>query len=320
MKEILQNLLHIAVEEKDIPVFWQLPLYLKNGYETELLSIGDIEVLFMKPKEQITVTSLYKHWKRFETLTGFPCVVYGDEYTRYTRERMIELGIPFFFGKDNLYLPFLGVVLRKKQRFLPEIEKFAPITQKMLLLALYEKWQTCSTQKISEKMKVSRATAARCLTELQALNLPLVEMKGKTKYFYYEGNTEELYKMCSDYFQSPIAKIYALTEIPKGISCNGGLTAIARYSLLEDNEYPTFAVTREEFRDLRIGEYQTQPRTERPGCLVQVLRYKIEYSKMIDPVSAILCVPETEKGEARMMGAIEGILEDVFNGNWNRYI
>lgn len=30
MKEILQNLLHIAVEEKDIPVFWQLPLYLKK--------------------------------------------------------------------------------------------------------------------------------------------------------------------------------------------------------------------------------------------------------------------------------------------------
>lgn len=313
MKEILEYLLHVAVMEKEDLALEQLPLFLKNGYDTTLLSVGNMDVLFIKPKEEIKVAALYKQWQRFEALTGFPCVVYGNEYTRYGRERMIELGIPFFFGKDNLYMPFLGMVFgRKKAVCLPKIERFSPVTQKMLLMALYENWRKVSTKKISEEMGISRATAARCLTELQALNLPLTEMKGKTKYFQYAGNAKDLYEMCRTYFDSPIAKSYALAEIPEGLSCYGGLTAIARYSMLADNVYPTFAVTREEYRQLDIQRYLIQPRTEIPACIVQVLRYKIEKSGVVDPISAVLCVPEEEKEEPRVESVIEEILEDVY--------
>lgn len=315
MKEIIQSMLHVAVKEKEVPNLEQLPLFLKNGYEIKLFSVGDREVYFIKPKEQITVTALYKHWKRFEALTGLFCVVYGNEYTRYRRERMIELGIPFYFGRDNLYLPFLGIVLGKKRnRDLPEIEKFAPVTQNMLLLALYENWRRISTREISEEMGISRATAARCLIELQSLNLPLIGIYGKTKYYQHEGSAESLYGMCKAYLDSPVAKSYALAEIPKGLSCYGGLTAIEGYSMLADNDYPTFAVTREEYREFRLNQYKTQPRTERPICVVQVLRYKIERKGLIDPISAVLCVPAEEREDPRMADAIEEILEDVFHG------
>lgn len=321
MREVIQNLLHVEVKEKDIPHFEQLPLFLKNGYETKLFSIGDIEVLFIRPKEQGTITALKKHWKQFEVLTGLPCVVYGNEYTRYGRERMIELEIPFYFGKDNLYLPFWGIAFGKKRMVhLPEIKKFSPVTQKMLLTALYENWKMISTRKISEEMRISRATAARCLNELQALDLPLVKTDGKTKYYQYTGNAEDLYKMCQEYFDSPIAKSYAMAEIPQGLSCYGGLTAIAQYSMLADNDYPTFAVTREAYRELKASECKLQPITERPVCLVQVLRYKIEKEGFIDPISATLCVPNEEKDDPRMMTAIKEILEGVFHGKGNRSI
>lgn len=315
MREILESMLHVAVKEKEVPSLEQLPLFLKNGYEIKFFSVGEVEVFFIKPKEQITVTALYKHWKRFEALTERFCVIYGNEFTRYRRERMIELGIPFYFGRDNLYLPFLGIALGKKRnRDLPEIEKFAPVTQKMLLLALYENWRRITTREISEKMGISRATAARCLTELQALNLPLTGIQGTTKYYQYEGSAENLYGMCKAYFDNPIAKSYALAEIPKGPSCYGGLTAIEGYSMLADNDYPTFAVTREEYRKFGLNQYKTQPKTERPICAVQVLRYKIEQKGLIDPISAVLCVPTEEKEDPRIAGAIEKVLEDVFHG------
>lgn len=315
MKEILESMLHVTVKEKEVPSLEQLPLFLKNGYEIKLFSVGGVEVFFIKPKEQITVTALYKHWKRFEVLTERFCVIYGNEYTRYRRERMIELGIPFYFGRDNLYLPFLGIALgEKRNRNLPEIEKFAPVTQKMLLLALYESWQKISTREISEKMGISRTTAARCLIELQALNLPLIGIQGKNKYYQYEGSTEKLYGMCRAYFDSPIAKSYALAEIPKDIFCYGGMTAIEGYSMLADNDYPTFAVTRGEYREFILNRYKTQPKTERPVCVVQVLRYKIEQKGLIDPISAVLCVPAEEKEDPRIADAVEKILEDVYYG------
>lgn len=313
MEDVLQDLLHVVVKKKQTPFLEQLPLFLQAGYETTLFSVGDLDVLFIESKEQITVTALFKQWKRFEMLTGLPCVVYGNECTRYGRERMIELGIPFYFGRDNLYLPFLGMVFGKKKAvYLPEIEKFAPTTQKMLLLALYENWQMVSTKEISENMGISRATAARCLTELQALNLPLTETRGSTKYYQYAGSAKELYEMCKLYFDSPIARSYALAEIPEGLSCYGGLTAIAGYSMLADNNYPTYAVTREEYRKLNIQRYSLQPKTEIPVCIIQVLRYKIEKEGAIDPISAIFCIPEVDKEDPRIQIASEEILEAVY--------
>lgn len=315
MKEELAKLLHTTVEEKEFSLLKKLPLFLKNGYEIKAMLIEGTEILFIKPKEQITVTALHKQWKRFELLTDLPCVVYGNEYSRYGRERMIELGIPFYFGKDNIYIPFLGIIFRKKRTIqLPEISKFSPTTQKMLLTALYENWQAVSTREISEKLKISRATAARCLAELQALNLPLVELQGKTKYFVYNGSSKILYNMCKEFFNIPISKIYTLAEIPDGLNCYGGFTAIARYSMLADNAYPTFAVTADEDRILGIGKYNKQSPTENPVCKVHVLRYKIEIDSFIDPISATLCVPAGEKEDPRIADAIDKLLEEVFHG------
>ncbi len=93
-----------------------------------------------------------------------------------------------------------------------ETEKFSPLTQKMILLAIYEKWKKVSTKEISEKMEVSRMTAARILTELQALSLPLVALEGKTKYFIYLGNQRNLYQMCQEYFVNPVSAVDEILE------------------------------------------------------------------------------------------------------------
>ncbi len=314
MRDVLSELLHTSVCEKNFDELSKLPLYLTSGYEIKLFSVLGMDVLFVKPKQQITFTALKKQWGKFVSITGMQCVIFGDEYTRYGRERMIELGIPFFYGKDNMYLPFLGIALGKKKTVqLPETEKFSPLTQKMILLAIYEKWKKASTKEISEKMEVSRMTAARILTELQALSLPLVALEGKTKYFIYLGNQRNLYQMCQEYFVNPVAKKVSLAEIPIGICCRSGYSALADCSILADNTYPTYGVTRQEYRELRIDECPIQPVTDKPACIVQVLRYIIEQDGHIDPISAFLSLPDDEKNEPRTESVVDEILEEVLN-------
>ena len=206
LRDTLSNLLHAPVDEKEFELN-KLPLYLASGYEIRLFSILGMDVLFVRPKQQLTFAALKKQWGKFTSITEMQCVIYGDKYTRYGRERMIELGILFYFGKDNMYLPFLGIVFGKQKMLrLPETEMFSPMTQKMILLAIYEKWKKISTKEIFEKMEVSRITAARILIELQALNLPLVVLEGKTKFFCHQGNRKELYQMCQRYFVNPVVK------------------------------------------------------------------------------------------------------------------
>ena len=314
MKEILSGLLHVPVVEEEFKDKDRLPLYLAVGYEIRMFSVLDMDILFVTPRQQLTFAALKKQWEKFVSVTGLQCVICGNEYTRYGRERMVELGIPFFFGKDNMYLPFLGIAFGKKKLIhLPEAEVFSPLTQKMILLAIYEKWNKFSTKEISQKMEISRITAARILTQLQALELPLVVLEGKTKYFRHSGSRKELYQMCRGYFINPVVKKLPLAERPMDICRTSGYSAIAECSMLADNAYPTYGVTRLEFQKLRIEEYPIQPPTDVPVCEVQVLNYVIEHDGHVDQISAYLSLSENEKKEPRVESALDEMLEEVLH-------
>lgn len=315
MQRLLSNLLHVDVMECEYKEQKKLPLFLLDGYEIKLINIAGTDILFVNPKVPVTFSALKKHWKKFEQLTGFPCVIFDDNYTYYGKKRMIEMGIPFVFGNEDIYLPFMGVVLTRKRSFtLPEVDEFSPATQKILLKALYEKWEMVSTKEISQRLQVSRMTAGRCLMELQALGLPLVQIKGKTKYFAFAGDRKSLYDLCKPYFINPVAKSITLKEIPDNVNCLGGISAIAYYSMLSDGRYPTYAVSREEYSRLNGARCGQCSRTETSACRLHVLRYKIEQNGAIDPLSAILCLSDQEKEDPRIESAIEIILEDLWNG------
>lgn len=314
MEKIAQTLrkwLHAAVEPSPSNAARALPLFLKNVFETQVFRVEDIDVLFARPREQMSFSALGKQWRQLEQYAKAQCVLCLDETTRYAKERLVELEIPFILGEDNLYLPFLGVALRKKRKATPpRITKLTPIAQKMVLLALYEKWRRVSSREISEKMGVSRMTASRNLLELQALNLPLVETVQNAKYFSFEGSRRELFEMCNPFFDNPAAKTYILEEIPHGLDCLAGRSALSRSSLLSDNAYRTYGLTREECRELGIADYpECDP--EDAVCVIHVLRYKIKMDKTIDPISAALCVSELEPLDIRDKAMMRRILDEV---------
>lgn len=320
MQKTIENLLHVPVTEKTFDAQKKLPLNLQGMYEIKLYNIADEDILFVRPKEQITFPNLKKNWKRFQDILGLPCVIFDNNYSRYGKERMIELGIPFFFGQD-IYMPMLGVILRKAKTIeLPEIETFSPFTQKLVLMAIYQNWKEKTCRQISEEMKVARVTVNRALVELQALELPMSIMQGKTRSFKNDYTSKELYEMCRPFMINPVAKTYRLGKIPDGVTEKSGISALATYSMLGDNAYETFGIDREEARNIRIDDYKKLPRTEVPGCMVQVLRYKISLNGVVDPISAILSLIEKEKSDPRVEGAIEDTLEEIWNGKWNRDI
>ena len=64
-----------------------------------------------------------------------------------------------------------------------------------------------------------------------------------------------------------------------------------------------------------IDDYKRLPRTEVPGCMIQVLRYKISMADMVDPISAFLSLTEKEKSNPRVEGVIDDILEEIIKKN-----
>lgn len=319
MEELLKKLLHVSVQEKTFDQSEKLPLLFTGLYDIRFFVIGEKTVYIVQPKEHVSLPKLKKHFSKLTTLLGEDCILYGDSYTRYGIAKLTEMGIPFVFGDNNIYLPNLGIQIHEKTKVkLPEVEKFSPFTQKLILTAMYQGWKYISGKDVAEKLNVSRMTVNRALIELEALKLPLITMEGKAKYLKIDFGREKLFEMCEDFFINPVKKSVRMSSIPESVCIKSGVTALAAYTMLGDDPYPTFAVNQEQYRNLQVGNENIAAKDDVPACIVQIHRYLIDENGVIDPISAILSIDGEELEDARIEQAIEEIKEGVVNGRWTK--
>ncbi|MDO4280125.1 MAG: HTH domain-containing protein [Peptococcaceae bacterium] len=317
MEGLLENLLHVPVQEKVFDPAEKLPLLFTGLYDIRAFVIGERLVYLIRPKEPLSLTKLKKHFAKLAALLDGDCILYDDGYTRYGISKLVEMGIPFIFGDQNIYLPNLGIQIHEKPRTkLPDVEQFSPFTQKLVLTALYQRWQHISGKEMAEYFGVSRMTVNRALLELEALDLPLVAMEGKTKYLKYAFSRGMLYDLCKDYLINPVKKSIRLRVKPENVSIKSGVSALAAYTLLGDDPYQTFAVTQEQYRQLALNHAELAEKDEVPACIVQIHRYLIENNNIVDPLSAILSLPKDALEDVRIEQAVEEIKEAVFGGRW----
>ena len=59
-----------------------------------------------------------------------------------------------------------------------------------------------------------------------------------------------------------------------------GITALCEYSLLSDNEYPTYAITKKEITESGIRKMKQVHSGEEIGCVVLELGYFIDFKNM----------------------------------------
>lgn len=318
MEEFLKKLLHVPVQEKAFDKSGKLPLLLTGLYDIKIFIIGEKRVYLVHPKEHISLPKLKKHLVKLTTLLEGDCILYDDGYTRYGISKLMEMGVPFIFGDNNIYLPNLGIQIHEKPKAkLPDVDQFSPFTQKLILTTLYQGWKYISGKEIAENLAVARMTVNRALLELEALELPLVVMEGKAKYLKNDLSREELFKLCEYFLANPVKKNVRLRTIPEGVGVKSGVSALAEYTMLGDDPYPTFAVDQEQYRKLAVKSADITSKDEVPSCIIQIHRYLIAKNGTVDPISAMLSVPDDELEDARIEQAIEEIKEDVFNGRWD---
>ncbi|MGL4668725.1 MAG: hypothetical protein ACRCWR_12465 [Saezia sp.] len=251
-------------------------------------------------------------------MTGLECVLYFEKTSPYIKRKLTEESIPFIVENKDVYLPFLGMVLSTdKERVLPTVGKISFNTQRLLLTALYERWKNINSSEASRVLRVSKMTISRCFDQLQALELPLVHETAKERRFVWEGKIEDYWKIILPYLRNPVFKKYRLDEnLSQNNFLLGGVSALCHYSMLSDNDYLTYAITKQQEKDLKLVDFEQVPVTEQPLVLVTVIQYKVKFpdNMAIDPVTAYLTLDEAEKQEPRIKMALEEILEEHVYG------
>lgn len=115
---------------------------------------------------------------------------------------------------------------------------------------------------------------------------------------------------------SPVAREHFLSRVPDVDLPAGGVSALCELSMLQDDPWPTFTATKAQERVLGLAAGVRDAgfdESEEPACVVQVLRYEPEPAPgcAVDPLSAILSLPDDVRDDPRVAGEIEYVLNRV---------
>jgi hypothetical protein len=312
LKEFIEKTLHQKIGLERYDKLEQLPLMLRANYDLYDMEINGQHCLLARPKKDTGLVELRKQQKRLETLTGMYCVLYLTWMNQYSRDKMLEEGIPFVLENRQVYMPFLGVLLRPNEtRELKPCSGVSFLTQKLLLLALYDRWENVTVTMAAEHLKVSKMSITRCFDEIESLEVPVLVKKGRIRYISSKGDKKNQWEILKAFMRMPVIQEFYLEEdISVGL-IKSGISALSEFSMLGDNSYPTCAITKTQMKEYGIRERKQVPKGEVPGCVVQELGYLIPYKdgKVIDPLTTLLIV-ENEREEPRVDKALDEMLEE----------
>jgi hypothetical protein len=312
LKTFIEKTLHQKIELEKFDKSGQLPLALKANYEFFDMEIAGQHCLLARPKEDIGLVNLRKQQKRLESLTGMYCVLYLTKINQYSMDKMMEEGIPFVLEGRQVYMPFLGVLLRPNEsRKLKPCSEVSFLTQKLLLSAFYNGWENITVTMAAEYLQVSKMSVTRCFDEIESLEMPVIAKKGRIRYISFEGDKRNQWKHLKTFMRTPVIREFYLEEDISANLVKSGISALSEYSMLGDNIFPTCGITKSQMKEYGIRERKQIPKGEVPGCIVQELGYLIPYKggNVIDPLTTLLIMDE-QREEPRIDMALDEMLEE----------
>ena len=292
-------------------VYKKLPLAYHGRYDIFTVETNGVLWMAIHPKDDAGLVMLRRDRAGVEKMTGLNCAIFLDRTTFYIKEKMMEEGIPFVIEGKQVFLPFIGYLLSKEnERELAPVHLISFLTQKMLLMAIYERWNEVKVSGAAKRMGVSTKSASRCFDELEYLNIDVLGMKGKSRVINIPNDRKQLWQQIERMLRNPVIRRFILRKDMK-LEKKAGISALCEYSLLSDNAYLTYAVTKKELKASGVTEEKQVSELEEIGCAVLELGYFIDFSGkgLQDPLIVVLSLTGEEQ-EERIDISINEMLEE----------
>ena len=310
MEEYLKSRLYVDVEIRETnSLYDKLPLVFRASYVIYEVKTDGVDWIAIQPKSEIRLTALRKNRAFVEKVSQKKCAIFLEKVSFYSREKMMQEGIPFVIKGKDVYLPFLGVLLAD-QRELKPVQRMSFLTQKILIGGMLEGFEEMNATKLAQRFGVSKMAVSKSFDELEYLAVDVLGMNGKSRVLSMNGEKREMWERILPYLRSPVIRKYALERDIK-LERKAGMSALCEYSLLADNRYPTYAVTKDELRNIGIGSEKEVGRGVDPGCVVLELGYFLDPVKknVQDPLSTMLSVAD-ERDDERVELSIDSMLKE----------
>ncbi len=312
MKEFIEKSIGMTVTIEDVDYSGKLPMIYSSLYDFKVAKIQNISWIIATPKEKINLSQLRKNHRQIEKLLDMRCALYLKNISSYSKNTMIAEGMPFIIEGKEIYIPFLGILLNSvSERNIKPVQKLSFLTQKMIITAIYDDWNEVTVTKAAEKLVISKMSASRCFDEIEFFDMPITGTKGKSRVISIPDDRKELWSSIEGYMRNPVISTFYIKD-DMNLPIKGGMSALAEFSLISDNKYPTYIVAKKDINSLGLKSRQMDHKIDEPGCVVQEVGYIVPFVKecLIDPLSLLLSLSDYEKSDERIGIAVSEILEE----------
>lgn len=313
MKAFLEKTLRqsVTMEESEY-LNDKLPLAFRGRYTFYKIQTNGQPWIAIQPKMDVGLVMLRKDRAKIEKIAGLNCAIFLNNATFYIKEKLIEEGIPFVLDGKQVYLPFIGYLLsNENDREIAPVHLISYLTQRLIFVAIYEKWKNVTVSEAATKLEVSKMSVSRCFDEIEYLNIDILGMKGRSRVIIVPTDIRKLWTDMQDVLRNPVVARYELQEDIK-LEKKAGISALCEYSLLSDNDYPTYAITKKEIVASGVRKMKYAHPGGEKGCVVLELGYFIDYKdkSLEDPLSVALSITQIEKQDERVDISINEMLKE----------
>ena len=249
LKDYLGNLLgksNVAIESnRDIA----LPLYL-HSYAYSVISLYGKSYVFVAAKESLNI-KVYKAQKsKIEALFDCPAVLLLEKSKTLQRQNLIQNNIMFVEIGKQLFMPTVGLALQSTRDIVtPQVDKFTPQMQLCALFFLYHGKGEYTVKQIAAKTQLNNMAISRGMSVLEDLGIVSSASVGRTNYYKLCVSKQEYLQKIEPYAISPVHKSVWVNKNKKPHeTLRAGYSALSDYSMLADNEYETYAISKEVYK------------------------------------------------------------------------
>jgi hypothetical protein len=244
-----------VLRRKRVTLAADLPRYVTSLYELDNVMLLGIPVVFasLKTTTVPSVVDLERHYEMLKSRIQTEVVFVGDNITARTAERLLRRRIPHVITGKQLFLPFLFLDIksggtRLLAGELPETAKLSQWAEALVIRQLLRKdLDGVTGAELARDTEVSAMTTNRAINQLTSANLCHLEQQGRKKILRFD-DVQSLWDKAAKILLPPLSKTVALAKMPKGFETFvSGTSALARSTLLAEDEIPVFATSHRNF-------------------------------------------------------------------------
>lgn len=228
----------------------RLPFYLTDAYTFQIVTLGSVRCLFVKPKNELAaLPAVKKHLAKITERTKAPLVLDSDSLNARQRKALIAARIPFIVEGNQLYLPFLGAALQERYvNRQKRSETLSPTAQLILFRYLYQGKCAMYMSGLAEALGVSAMQITRAVKQLAALELITTRKDGVRVVMAGTDDGSALFDRAKPHLLNPVRKRFYVDKealrAADGSAQNlplAGISALAEYTMLNPPRLATFA-------------------------------------------------------------------------------